>query len=111
MASEPSGEITGPLAGNAPVATGTTDAATNPEIKIAPEPLGKPVMSGEGGKTNSKADTEKLLKNLLELARNLRHTRLASEAEPVLVELLGDGNPDSIRQPALLELALCAQDQ
>jgi tetratricopeptide (TPR) repeat protein len=111
MASELSGEITGPLAGNAPVATGTTDAATNSEIKISPEPLGKPVLSGAAGKTTSKADTEKLRKNRLELARNLRHTRLASEAEPVLVELLERGNPDSIRQPALLELALCAQDQ
>jgi tetratricopeptide (TPR) repeat protein len=111
MASEPSGEITAPLAGTAPVVTGTTDAATNSEIQISPEPLGKPVVSGEAGKEITKADTEKLLKNRLEQARNLRRTRLAPQAEPILVELLQDGNPDSIRQPALLELALCAQDQ
>lgn len=47
----------------------------------------------------------------LEIARHLRHTRQSSEAEPILVELLADTSPDSIKQQALLELAGVAVDQ
>ncbi len=52
-----------------------------------------------------------LLNNKLELARSLRLNSLAAQAEPSLVELLADENPEAIRQSALLELALCAQDR
>ncbi len=57
------------------------------------------------------AAREKLLNDKLELARSLRLNSLASQAEPGLVELLADESPEAIRQAALLELALCAQDQ
>jgi tetratricopeptide (TPR) repeat protein len=51
------------------------------------------------------------LRSQLEMARHLRHTRQPKEAEPILVELLGEKSPDSIKQQALLELAAGAKDQ
>ncbi len=57
------------------------------------------------------AAKEALLNSQLDLARSLRLKNLAAQAEPGLVELLADENPESIRQAALLELALCAQDR
>ena len=57
------------------------------------------------------AAKEALLNTQLDLARSLRLKNLAAQAEPGLVELLADENPEPIRQAALLELALCAQDR
>ena len=57
------------------------------------------------------AAKEALLNSQLELARGLRLHDLAAQAEPGLVALLADDNPEFIRQAALLELALCAQDR
>lgn len=48
---------------------------------------------------------------LLEEARRLRYQRKASEAQSKLVELLGEGSPQEIKQAALLELAMVAQDE
>jgi tetratricopeptide (TPR) repeat protein len=47
----------------------------------------------------------------LEEARKLRATRRPAEAEPILVELLADGSPESLKQDALLELAMTAKDE
>lgn len=46
----------------------------------------------------------------LETARFLRTSRQTAQAEPLLVELLGDDSPEEIQQSALLELATAAQD-
>ena len=50
------------------------------------------------------------LKRQLEVARALRASRKAAEAQPRLVELLGEKSPDFIKKAALLELAAAAQD-
>jgi tetratricopeptide (TPR) repeat protein len=47
----------------------------------------------------------------LEEARHLRLMRQPTVAEPILVDLLRDGNPDAVQQSAMLELALVAQDE
>jgi tetratricopeptide (TPR) repeat protein len=47
----------------------------------------------------------------LEKARHLRHTRQPREAEALLVELLADSSPDSMKQQALLELAMTAKEE
>lgn len=47
----------------------------------------------------------------LELARYLRYTRQPADATPILVGLLADRTPQPVKQNALLELALVAQDQ
>lgn len=46
----------------------------------------------------------------LELARHYRHIRQPREAEPVLIELLSNSSPETIKQQALLELAMTAKD-
>ncbi|HYG23430.1 MAG TPA: tetratricopeptide repeat protein [Verrucomicrobiae bacterium] len=46
----------------------------------------------------------------LETARYLRNIRQAAQAEPMLIELLGDESPENVQQSALLELAAAAQD-
>lgn len=51
------------------------------------------------------------LNTRLELARQLRRKRQFTEASPIFVELLAEGTTDSIRQAALLELAMLAQDE
>lgn len=57
---------------------------------------------------------EELLVHLtkrLEIARYLRMTRQPHEAEPMLIELLAETSPVLIKQSALLELAVLAQDE
>jgi tetratricopeptide (TPR) repeat protein len=59
----------------------------------------------------SAAELLEQLTTRLEAARRLRQTQHPKEAEPLLVELLAESSPDSIKQAALLELALAAKDQ
>ncbi|MFO1476672.1 MAG: tetratricopeptide repeat protein [Verrucomicrobiota bacterium] len=47
----------------------------------------------------------------LEIARYLRNTRQPHDAEPILVDLLGDKSPEFVKQSALLELAAVAEDE
>ena len=47
----------------------------------------------------------------LEEARHLRLMRQMTLVEPILVNLLTDGTPESIQQDAMLELALTVQDE
>jgi tetratricopeptide (TPR) repeat protein len=110
-ASEPAGETTESPGSNAPVAIHTTAAATNSESEIPTDALPKPTPSVETAHETTPAEKEKALQQRLELARNFRLTRLATKAEPILVELLQEGNSEVIQQSALLELALCAQEQ
>jgi tetratricopeptide (TPR) repeat protein len=51
------------------------------------------------------------LRSTLEDARHLRLMRQTTTAQPILESLLAAGNPESIQQSALLELALVAQDE
>ncbi|MFO1486979.1 MAG: tetratricopeptide repeat protein [Verrucomicrobiota bacterium] len=88
-------------------------AASPAPAEAAAKPEKKPV---EGAFEQPTSDVmaearAALLSNQMDLARSLRLKQLASQAEPVLVELLADENPDTTKQDALLELALCAQDQ
>ena len=59
----------------------------------------------------SQPGLENQLRSTLEDARHLRLMRQAVTAEPILENLLVEGNPQSIQQSALLELALVAQDE
>ena len=58
----------------------------------------------------STAGLNNQLKAQLELARHFRHIRLPKQAEPLLIELLGDNTPDSMKQEALLELAMTVKE-
>jgi tetratricopeptide (TPR) repeat protein len=51
------------------------------------------------------------LRSELEDARHLRLMRQPGTAEPILENLLTEGNPEPIQQAALLEMALVAQDE
>jgi tetratricopeptide (TPR) repeat protein len=46
----------------------------------------------------------------LEMARHYRHIRMPREAEPILIDLLSESSPESIKQQALIELAMAARD-
>jgi tetratricopeptide (TPR) repeat protein len=87
------------------VASRTT---TNSLPVLIPEPTGTITTLPSATLTEEQLNAQ--LKSRLEMARYLRFTRQPAEAEPILVELLVEGTPDSIRQLALLELAMVAQD-
>ena len=64
--------------------------------------------------TNASAapsSSERALRTKLELARHYRRTRQSHEAEPLLLALLEEHGDEWIKQQALLEMALSAQDQ
>lgn len=46
----------------------------------------------------------------LETARHYRHIRMPREAEPILIGLLEDSSPETIKQQSLIELATAAKD-
>ena len=85
-----------------PVNRETSGEATKKPAETAAEAAKRVALS---------AAQDEFLKSQFELARNLRLTRQAAQAEPLLVKLLEDANPEPLRQAALLELALAAQDQ
>src|SRR5579872_826675 len=58
----------------------------------------------------SAAELEHQFRTKLELARHYRHIRQPREAEPVLIDLLGGSSSESIKQQALLELAMAARE-
>jgi tetratricopeptide (TPR) repeat protein len=58
----------------------------------------------------SASELDHQFRTRLELARHYRHIRLPREAEPVLIDLLGENAPESIKQQALLELAMAVKD-
>lgn len=58
----------------------------------------------------SASDLDHQFRTQLELARHYRHIRQPREAEPVLIELLGGSCSESIKQQALLELAMAVKD-
>jgi tetratricopeptide (TPR) repeat protein len=60
---------------------------------------------------SSDPDLIRQLQSKLEDARHLCLMRQPALAEPILVSLLADENPESIQQSALLELAVAAQDE
>src|SRR5579862_1322323 len=58
----------------------------------------------------SASELDHQFRTRLELARHYRHIRQPLEAEPVLIDLLGENSPESIKQQALLELAMAVKD-
>jgi tetratricopeptide (TPR) repeat protein len=76
----------------------STNSAPSPELTIE-IPL------------STSNDQVRQLRSSLEDARRLRLMRQPATAEPILQNLLTDGNPELIQQSALLELALIAQDE
>jgi outer membrane protein assembly factor BamD (BamD/ComL family) len=93
-------------------ATNAIEGATNSETDEITLKLGQ--LAPKALSEDSKADPkqkEEVLRARLETARNYRLTRVPAQAEPMLVELLGEGTPEAIQQSALLELSLCGQDQ
>ncbi len=100
--------LMGPLSLRAGESAAEKTAPAFGKSKVAPPVEGAFEQPTAAAMTAAK---EALLNSQLDLARSLRQHDLATQAEPGLVELLADENPESIRQAALLEIALCAQDR
>lgn len=125
LAFAPSASKAEDFAPPASLSTGNSSAATN--APSSPLPLiaeaSSLLLPGAPEATNtlplwnareeSAAEREALepLRKKLEMARHFRYTRQPREAEPILVDLLGPGSPDSIKQQALLEMAAAAKDE
>ncbi len=71
--------------------------------------LEEPIVVADPNPTNSAV--LKAMLDKLTAARTLRRQHLSKQAAPLLVSLLDDASPNSIKQSALLELALAAQDE
>ena len=69
------------------------------------------VTNDSSGGLIGRQATPMTLRARLDEARKLRATRRPAEAEPILVDLLADSSPETLKQDALLELAMAAQDQ
>lgn len=98
-----------PVAAAVPAANGPVKFVTN----AAPVNL-IDFFAATNGLPQSSMSKEELSVHLtqqLEMARYLRMTRQPTEAEPMLVELLGERSPELIQQAALLELAALSQDE
>ncbi len=138
LASGADPEMAGLLQGltNATPATPATSQATNtpppssPPAEAASNPAAKSTIndalrdSQESLRTTNllvgtalgttKQDREKQLRALeekLEIARRQRLTRLYAEATPSFIAILMTNAPDDMKRTALLELAICAQEQ
>ena len=86
--------------------------ATEPTVTVAAFTHVRPVAVTNIVQTNLPAPvTLEKLQETLETARNFRRQRLPKEATPLLVALLDDASPESVKQSALLELAMVAQDE
>ncbi|HTI99842.1 MAG TPA: tetratricopeptide repeat protein [Dongiaceae bacterium] len=84
------------------VTTNSTASSKIPDITFAESTSATPL---------TQAQVLANQQRILESARNLRLTRQADLAVPLLVQLLTNNAPESLDKPALLELALVAQDQ
>ncbi len=114
------------LAGTLGVSSGeaniglAANAATNTEARFASPPaafLATNAAVSSAIPTNkmpseamSQPELVEQFRTQLELARHYRHIRQPREAEPVLIELLSNSSPETIKQQALLELAMTAKD-
>lgn len=101
-----------PLSTNEPPAI--TTAGTNVVAQNATEPAPPLQLTDTNDFLSSQISVPGQLAQLrstLEDARHLRLMRQPATAEPILENLLIDGNPESIQQSALLEMALVAQDE
>jgi tetratricopeptide (TPR) repeat protein len=92
------------------------DATNKPEVSANSPQTNPPALNL--AETNnlpapplSEAQLLVQLRSRLEMARHLRHTRQPHEAEQILVELLAESSPDSIKQQSLLEMAMAAKEQ
>lgn len=82
--------------------------ATNP---AGTQSLQSGIANGMPADTLSKSNVLDDFQARLEEARNLRLSRQATVAEPMLTALLAGNAPEEIQREALLELAMAAQDE
>lgn len=102
------------LSTNAPLVSTNADASTNTVVQNTATPTPALQLSDTNDflpPALSEPGRLSQLRSTLEDARHLRLMRQPTTAEPILENLLTEGNPDSIQQSALLELALVAQDE
>jgi tetratricopeptide (TPR) repeat protein len=87
-----------------PAANGLARAATNRPAAAARSAKRMPAdaMSASSLDEHHRAQ--------LELARHFRHIRMPQEAQPILVDLLSGDSPESLKQQALLELAMAVKE-
>jgi len=127
MATLPMDAFSQSVDSNSPARSASEKSADLPaEFEPVPQPAGEAAAAidipdslleqyaesknAPGSRTDERAALGEFQKKL-GTARYLRTIRQAHDAEPLLVELLADESPESIRQSALLELAAAAQDQ
>jgi len=102
-----------------PQLTGTVPAPASQSLPAATYSVASTnALASEAAITNllpvpalSEAGLQERYRTRLELARHYRHVRQPHDAEPLLIELLGEGSPEAIKQQALLELAMAATEQ
>jgi len=102
-----------------PFSAVTNSAATN-SIKgevfqgsndiSAAEPFSSAIASTLPKQAMSTNELAEHQRSRLELARHYRHVRQPREAEPVLIELLTEPADETMKQQALLEMAMVAKD-
>lgn len=93
---------------DAPLAIARTSAPITPDTNApSPRTLTLAKLPAEAMSPNELAEH---FRTQLELARHYRHIRMPHEAEPLLIELLSTNSPESLKQQALLELAMAAKD-
>jgi tetratricopeptide (TPR) repeat protein len=121
---QPTGELTQPHSVR-PIETIQPDSTAPPGLDPVPKPVTETVISAmpkstldlmpstAGSQSNkpSGEDAMTALQKKLETARYFRTTRQTRLAEPLLIELLAEDSPETIRQSALLEMAAAAQDE
>jgi tetratricopeptide (TPR) repeat protein len=99
---------------NAPLSTNQLSDSTNTVIQTGTTPTPSLELTETNDFLSRQFSVPGQLAQLratLEDARHLRLMRQPATAEPILENLLIEGNPESIQQSALLELALVAQDE
>jgi len=99
-ASAPEVAVTGARLTNDPVAV---SANFSNSVAAAADTLPAAAMSP--------AQLEEQSKSQLEVARHYRHLRMPREAEPILIDLMTQPASESLKQQALLELAMASKDE
>lgn len=99
-------------------AENTDSAVTNQVRGLVVPSVKAPAVTGTNAAVAGKMPAEAMsspaldehLREQLELARHYRHIRMPREAEPLLIDLLSAASPESLKQQALLELAMAVKD-
>jgi tetratricopeptide (TPR) repeat protein len=99
---------------NLPPAITNFVTTSNPPPAVAAQPTPSLILNDTNDIIAAGLPSDSDIRQLratLEDARHLRLMRQPTTAEPILVDLLNSGSPETIQQSALLELALVAQDE